>query len=72
MSRPDQFRFAAHAWYRALGLCIRSLSTLQNRRAALAIGRCRPSLPLLKSALVEIGLAAIDDILLEAEHEHRD
>ena len=40
--------------------------------AALAIGQCRPWLPLLESALVEIGLAAIDDILMEAEHEHRD
>ena len=81
MSRPEQVRFAAHAFDYALGLCIRSLPkeaelepviaseeqpTQPCLRAALAW------LPLPQSGLVEIVPAAIQDILTEAEHEHRD
>ncbi|MBU1334476.1 MAG: hypothetical protein KKG17_06425 [Alphaproteobacteria bacterium] len=87
MSRIDQVRFAAHAWNYALGVSIRTLldgperevliaceerPTIPNIRAALAIGRHRPWLPLIESALIEIGVAAINDILKEAEDEHRD
>lgn len=86
MSRADQARFAAHAWDYALGVSIRTLPdgperevlivceerpTISNIRAALAIGWGRPWLPLIESGLVEIGLVAIEDILKEAENEHR-
>lgn len=82
MSREDQVRFAVHAWDYALGLSIRTLPdgaereallaceerpTLTNIRAVLAIGRSRPWLPLIESALVEFGLLAIEDILREAK-----
>lgn len=87
MSRSHQVRFAAHAWDHALSLSIRTLTdgpereallaceerpTTPNIRMALAVGRQRPWLPLIESALVEIGIAAIEDILKEAEHDHRD
>lgn len=87
MSRTDQVRFAAHAWDYAIGLCLRTLAdgrerqalmaceehpTIPNIRAALAIGWHRPWLPLIESALIEIGVGAIEDILKEAEHDHRD
>ena len=87
MSRIDQIRFAAHAWNYALGGSIRTLPdgparellivceeqpTPANIRTALAIGRGGPWLPLIESALVEVGLVAIEDILKEAEDEHRD
>lgn len=87
MSRADQIHFATHAWDFALSLSLRTLPdgperealqaceerpTLPNIRAVLAIGRGRPWLPLIESALVEIGLAAIEDILKEADHDHRD
>lgn len=87
MTRADQVRLAAHAWDYALNLCLRTLPdgperealqaceerpTLSNIRAALAIGRGRPWLPLIESALVEIGLAAIEDILKEVDRDHRD
>lgn len=45
--------------------------TLSNIRAVLAIGRRQPWLSLIESALVEIGIAAIEDILEEADHDHR-
>lgn len=85
MLRADQIRFAAHAWDYALNLSLRTLPdgperealfaceerpTLPNIRAALAIGRGRLWLPLIESALVEIGLATIEDILREADHDH--
>lgn len=87
MSRSHQVRFAVHAWDFALSLSIRTLTdgpereallaceerpTIPNIRMALAVGRHRPWLPLIESALVEIGIAAIEDILKEAEHDHRD
>jgi hypothetical protein len=87
MSRAHQIRFAAHAWDYAVSLSIRTLAdgperealiacderpTIPNIRAALAIGRHRPWLPLIQSALIEIGVAAIEDILKEADHDHRD
>ena len=87
MSRAEQISFAAHAWDYALSLCIRTLPdgperevliiceerpTIPSIRAALAIGRHRPWLRLIESALVEIGIVAIEDILKEAEHDHRD
>ncbi len=80
MLQEDQARFAVHAWRYALGLSIRTLPdgterealltcesnpTLTNIRAVLAIGRHRPWLVLIESALVEIGLAAFEDILRE-------
>ncbi|MGB3337169.1 MAG: hypothetical protein WBA73_08330 [Devosia sp.] len=86
MPRKDQVRLAATAWDYALRLCIRNLPNgperealivcqlrpaLRNIRAMLALGRGRPWLPLIESALVEIGLAAIEDILKEADHDHR-
>lgn len=86
MSRAEQVRFAAHAWDYAIALCTRALPqgperealiaceerpTLSNIRAALALGRHRSWLTLIESALVEIGLAAIEDILKEADHDHR-
>jgi hypothetical protein len=87
MTRAEQIRLAAHAWDYAVSLCIRALADgperealiaceerpiLPNIRAALAIGRGRPWLPLIESALVEIGLAAIEDVLKEADHDHSD
>ena len=87
MSRAEQIRFAVHAWDYAIGLSLRTLPdgperevlimceeqpTLAHIRAALAAGRGRPWLTLIESALVEIGLVAIGDILEEAEHDHRD
>ncbi|WP_459104320.1 hypothetical protein [Devosia sp. A369] len=87
MSRAEQIRFVAHGWDYALSVSIRSSSegverealitceerpTLPNIRAVLAIGRGRPWLPLIESALVEIGLVAIEAILKEADHDHRD
>ncbi len=87
MPRAKQVRYAAHAWDYALSLSIRTLAggperealivcherpTIPNIRAVLAIGRHRPWLPLIESALVEIGLVAIEDILKQADHDHRD
>lgn len=46
--------------------------TIPNIRTALAIGRRRPWLPLIDFALIEIGIVTIEDILMEAEHDHRD
>lgn len=82
-----QVRIATHAWDYAVSLCLRTLPngpeqealiacderpTIATIRAALAIGRGRPWLALLESALIEIALAAIDDVLYEADHDHRD
>lgn len=87
MPKVDQVRIAAHAWDYAITLCIRSLPqgperealvacderpTIANIRAALAIGLGRPWLALIEAALVEIALAAIEDVLHEADHDHRD
>lgn len=87
MSRAEQVRYAAHAWDYALSLSIRTQAdgpereallsceerpTIPNIRAVLAIGRHRPWLPLVEAALIEIGVAAIEDILKEADHDHRD
>ena len=87
MSRAHQIRFAAPAGFYAARLTSPTLAvgpygealsacaqrpTIPNIRAALAIGRHRPWLPLIESALVEIGVVAIEDILKEAEHDHRD
>ncbi len=87
MSRAEQVRYSVHAWDYALSLSIRTLAagpereallsceerpTIPNIRAVLAIGRHRLWLPLIESALIEIGVAAIEDILKEAEHEHQD
>ena len=84
-SRTQQLRFAAHAWNYALSLCIRNLPAGPERtalmvcqqqpappniRAALAIGHNRPWRPLIESALAEIGILAIEDILKEAGHDH--
>jgi hypothetical protein len=78
MNRAQQRLFAIHAWGYALALCIRTLPagpeqdaliacrqqpTLANARSALAVGQHRPWRPLIEAALVEIGLAAIEDIL---------
>lgn len=78
MTRDGQKHVAVLAWNLALGLSIRSLPAGPERdaldaaranpnlttvRAVLTIGRQRPWLPLIESALVEIGLAAVDDIL---------
>ncbi len=86
MPRADQVRLAAHAWDYAVSLSIRTLAdgpereallvceerpTILNIRAVLAIGRHRPWLPLIESALIEIGIAAIEDILKEAERGDR-
>jgi hypothetical protein len=86
MSRANQVHFTAHAWAYAIARCIRALPvgpehetlmacerspTLSNIRAVLAIGLRQPWLPLIESALVEIGIAAIEDILEEADHDHR-
>ncbi len=87
MSRANQVRFAAHVWDYAIARCTRALPagpereiliacekrpTPSNIRAVLAIGRSQPWLSLIESALVEIGIAAIEDILEEADHDHRD
>lgn len=86
ISRADQIRCAAHAWDYAIALCTRALPasperealiaceerpTLSSIRAVLAIGRHQPWLSLIETALVEIGIAAIEDILEEADHDHR-
>ncbi len=86
MTNAEQIRFAVNAWDYAVGLCIRTLPegperealviceerpSLVNVRAVLTVGRNRPWLPLIEGALVEIGLAAIEDILEVADHEHR-
>lgn len=86
ISRADQVRYTAHAWDYAIALCSRALPagperealiaceerpTLSNIRAVLAIGRHQPWLPLIEAALVEIGIAAIEDILEEADRDHR-
>jgi hypothetical protein len=84
----NQVCIAVHAWDYAVRLCLRTLPTagpehealiacderptIANIRAALAIGRGRPWLVLLESALIEIALAAIEDVLHEADHDHRD
>lgn len=88
MMDASQVRIAGHAWDYALRLCLRTLPTagpeqealaacdqrptIANIRAALAIGRGRPWLALLESALIEIALAAIEDVLHEAGHDDRD
>lgn len=86
MSRAEQVRYGAHAWNYAVALSIRTLPegperealiacegrlAIANIRVALAICHHRPWLPLIKSAMVEIGLAAMDDILKKADHDHR-
>lgn len=86
-SRADQVRYAAHAWDYALSLSIRTqtdgpereallsceeCATVPNIRAVLALGRHRPWLTLIEAALIEIGIAAIEDILKEADHDHQD
>lgn len=86
ITRADQVRFAAHAWNYAIALCTRALPagperealiaceerpSLSTIRTVLAIGRHQPWLSLIESALVEIGIAAIEDILEEADHDHR-
>ena len=86
MQKADQIRIAAHAWDYAITLCMRTLPqgperealvacdqrpTISNIRAALAIGRNRPWLALIESALIEIALAAIEDVLHEANRDHR-
>lgn len=77
----DQKRYAGAAWDYAVSICIRNTEgaekdalicveerpTIENVRAVLAIGRCKPWLPLVESALIEIGIAAIDDILRETD-----
>jgi hypothetical protein len=80
-------RLAAHAWDYALSLCIRTLPkgsereallaaeerpTIANIRAVLILGRGSQWLNLIESALIEMGLAAIDDILKEADDGHHD
>ncbi len=85
-ARAEQVRFAARAWAYALTLCTHALPagperealiacrahpTLPHIRAVLAIGQHHPWLPLIQSALLEIGIAAIEDILKEADHDHR-
>lgn len=85
MPKVDQVRIAAHAWDYAITLCMRTLPqglerealvacdqrpTISNIRAALAIGRNRPWLALIESALIEIALAAIEDVLHEADRDH--
>ncbi|MHA6691244.1 hypothetical protein [Devosia sp. A449] len=87
MSRAEHIRYAVHAWDYALSLSIRTVDAgpehealvmceeqpnLLNVRAVLAVGRGRPWLVLIESALVEIGIVAIEDILNEADHDHRD
>ena len=86
MQNTDQIRIAAHAWDYAINLCIRTVPpgpecealiacdqrpTTANVRAALAIGRGRPWLALIEAALIEIALAAIEDVLHEADRDHR-
>lgn len=85
MQKADQIRIAAHAWDYAITLCIRTLPqgpecealiacdqrpTISNIRAALAIGLGRPWLALIEAALIEIALAAIEDVLHEADRDH--
>lgn len=87
MEKADQIRIAAHAWDYPINLSIRNLPqgpecealiacdqrpTIANIRAALAIGQSRPWLALIDSALIEIALAAIEDVLHEADRDHRD
>lgn len=86
ISRADQVRYAAHVWDYAIARCTRAhpagperealiaceeRPTLSNIRAVLALGQHQPWLSLIESALVEIGIAAIEDILEEADHDHR-
>ncbi len=86
MTNAQQIRYAVSAWTYALAHCIHSLPegperealivcenrpTLANLRAVLIVGRNRPWLALIEAALVEIGLAAFEDILGEADHDHR-
>lgn len=86
ISRADQVRYAAHAWDYAIALCARAhpagpergaliaceeRPTLSNILAVLGIGQHQPWLSLIESALVEIGIAAIEDIIEEAERDHR-
>ncbi len=73
----DQKAIAIAAWDYALCLCIRNTEgsehdallqaeerpTVENARAVLAVARGKPWQPLFESALIEIGIAALDDIL---------
>ncbi len=83
----DHARLAAHAWDYALGLCIRTLPkgpereallaaeerpTIANVRTVLIVGRGSQWLQLIEFALIEMGLAAIDDILKGADNGHQD
>jgi hypothetical protein len=85
MSREEQVRLAAHAWNYALHLCIHTLPmgpereaviacmerpTWHNVRAVLTMGRNRPWVKLIESALVEIGTPAAESILMEAARDH--
>ncbi len=86
MTNAEQIRFAVNAWKYALAHCIRALPegpqrealvvcekhpNLANVRTVLAAGRNRPWLPLIEAALVEIGLAAIEIVLKDTDHDHR-
>jgi hypothetical protein len=77
----DQKQYAATAWDYAVSICIRNTTgaeqdaliqveerpTIEDIRAVLAVGRCKPWLPLIESALVEIGIAALEGILRETD-----
>lgn len=77
----DQKKYAGAAWDYAMSLCVRTTEgaerealiaaeerpTIENIRVVLAVGRCKPWLPLIESALVEIGIAALDDIFKETD-----
>jgi hypothetical protein len=83
----EHARVAAHAWDYALSLSVRTLPngperetllaaeerpTIPNIRAVLIIGRGSKWLQLIEAALIEIALAAIDDVLSGDHDGHRD
>lgn len=76
----DQSSYAVTAWSYALKLVLRDLPdgperevllaaeqhpSVENVRAVLGIGRCKPWLALIESALVECGIAALEAMMKE-------
>jgi hypothetical protein len=76
----DQKQYALTAWSYAVTLVVRGLPdgperevllaaeqqpSVENIRAVLGIGRCKPWLALIESALVECGIAALETMIEE-------
>jgi hypothetical protein len=76
----NQSQYAVTAWRYAVALVLRGLPdgperevllaadqhpSVENIRAVIGIGRCKPWLALIESALVECGIAALETMIKE-------